>query len=438
MNTYLPKTFSRESVIVTVVLFAIVNFATAQNISITVPLGGNAWLSKNAVAKITDKGLTNWVDGKDMVSIYVRLESPGELNIALKLVVPDGSSKINVLADNQTLAKTVSAHDTTIVNFGKVEIKSPGYLQIKLLGISKTGKVYADIADLVLSGAATVKGAAYVQNNKGNYYYWGHRGPSVHLNYKLPDEVKTSAEWFYNEATVPVGQDVLGSYFMADGFTGGYFGMQVNSPTERHVLFSIWSPFTTDDPKSIPDSLKIQLLKKGNGVHTGEFGSEGSGGQSYMNFPWVAGKTYAFLIHAQADTVAKTTTFTAYFKEAGTPQWMLVACFKRPKSGFYLKGLYSFLENFEPDMGDVTRKVFFGNQWIKGAKSQWRPVNNALFTGDATANINYRKDYSGGVEGGLFYLRNCGFFNDFTTLKTNLTRQQVVSHPPAIEINQLP
>jgi hypothetical protein len=98
--------------------------------------------------------------------------------------------------------------------------------------------------------------------------------------------LKNNVEWFYNEVTVPVGNDVLGSYFMADGFTGGYFGMQVNSETERHILFSVWSPFVTDNPKKIPDSLKIKLLKKGEVVHAGEFGSEGAGGQSYMNFPW--------------------------------------------------------------------------------------------------------------------------------------------------------
>ncbi len=419
-------------------ILSVFNNAIAQDAPITVPLGGNAWLNKNATAKITDKGLTNWTSDKDVVSIYVRLESPGDLNIALKLLVPDGSGKISVAADKTVLTKTVSNHDTAVIDFGKIEIKSPGYVQIKLQGISKTGKVYADIADLELSGPALAKGAAYIKNNKGNYYYWGHRGPSVHLNYKLPDEVKNTAEWFYNEVTVPVGEDVLGSYFMADGFTGGYFGMQVNSPTERHILFSIWSPFTTDDPKSIPDSLKIQLLKKGATVHSGEFGSEGSGGQSYMNYPWVAGKTYAFLIHAQADEGAKTTTFTAYFKEAGQTDWQLIASFKQPKSGFYLKGLYSFLENFDPEMGTVTRKVFFGNQWIRDSAGKWLPINNALFTGDATANINYRKDYSGGVEGNLFYLRNCGFFNDFTILKTDLSRQQSVKQPPAIDFNKLP
>jgi hypothetical protein len=143
-------------------------------------------------------------------------------------------------------------------------------------------------------------------------------------------------------------------------------------------------------------------------------------------------------VHAQADSLAKTTIFTAYFKPADEQQWQLVASFKRPKSGFYLKGLYSFLENFEPEMGDVTRKVYFGNQWVRSTKGNWLPVTQALFTGDATANINYRKDYSGGVDGRLFYLRNCGFFNDFSVLKTNLTRQQANSIAPQVDFNTLP
>jgi len=412
--------------------------AQSKDSTITVPLGGNGWVSKNAAAKITDKGLINWISNKDTISIYIRLESAGSLNIALKLIVPGGSGKIGIILDKTVLTKTVSNRDTAIIDFGKSTIKSPGYVQIKLVGLSKSAKEYASVSDLILSGPALSKGSAYVKNNEGNYFYWGHRGPSVHLNYKLPDEIKNTAEWFYNEVTVPVGNDILGSYFMADGFTGGYFGMQVNSPTERHILFSIWSPFTTDDAKKIPDSLKIVLLKKGNTVHAGEFGSEGSGGQSYMNYPWITGKTYAFLVHAQADSVAKTTIFTAYFKEAGKSDWQLIASFKRPKSGYYLKGLYSFLENFEPDGGNITRKVFFGNQWVKDAAGKWLAINNAQFTGDATANINYRKDYSGGVTNDLFYLRNCGFFNDFTTLKIILTKRQTVKQPPQIDFEKLP
>ena len=405
---------------------------------ITVPLGGNSWVSKGAQAKITNDGLSQWGAGTDVISIYVRLEAMGYLNIALKLQVPDGSSKIGVTVGQTTLTKTVTSHESEVVDFGKVLIAKPGYVQIKLQGLQKSGKEYAQVSDLLLSGLVASRGITYVKNNEGSYFHWGRRGPSVHLNYSLPDEAKTTAEWFYNEVTVPVGNDVLGSYFMADGFTGGYFGMQVNSATERHVLFSIWSPFTSDDPKSIPDSLKVHLIKKGSGVHGGEFGGEGSGGQSYMNYPWVAGKTYAFLIHAQADAKARTTVFTAYFKPKDQKNWQLVASFKRPASGYYLKGLYSFLENFDPDMGNIQRKVFFGNGWIADTAGKWYPLSKALFTGDATANINYRKDYGGGVQGDLFYLRNCGFFNDFSPLKNMLTRQQTVKTNPEIDFNKLP
>jgi hypothetical protein len=425
-----------------VIIFAFaLNNAKAQSpadSTITVPLGGNGWVNKSAQAKITDSGLTNWSSADDTVNIYLRPELAGTLQVALKLRVPAGVSKISISVGNTTLSKTISDHDANIISFGQIDINKPGYIKLQLKGISKTGAIYADISDLLLSGTALAKRAAYVKDNHGDYFYWGHRGPSVHLNYKLPDAVKNNAEWFYNEVTVPVGQDVVGSYFMADGFTGGYFGMQVNSATERHILFSIWSPYTTNDPKSIPDSLKIKLLKKGTGVHAGEFGNEGSGGQSYLTYPWKAGKTYAFLLHAQADSASKTTVFTAYFKEKGQAEWQLVASFKRPQSGFYLKGLYSFLENFDPEMGTVTRKVFFGNEWICSTANKWYPINEALFTGDATANINYRKDYSGGTEKDFFYLRNCGFFDDFTKLRSNLIRYSSGKDHPQINFEKLP
>jgi hypothetical protein len=438
MQKHARLRFLRAITLAIVVLLNFNSYAATTDTAITVPLGGNAWLSKNAGAKIDNKGLTGWVSSKDEVSVYIRVEQAGTLDIALRLKVPGGTSTISITVDKAQFKKQVANPDIAVINFGTIDVKSAGYIQIKLTGLNKTSAVYADVADVVLNGTALAKGAAYVKDNHGNYFYWGRRGPSVHLNFPLPDAAKTTAGWFYNEVTVPEGNDVQGSYFMANGFTGGYFGMQVNSPTERHVLFSIWSPFTTDDPKSIPDSLKIKLLKKGPGVHTGEFGSEGSGGQSYLNYPWVAGKTYAFLIHAQADATAKTTTFTAYFKEKNLDTWMLIASFKRPQSGFNLKGLYSFVENFDPETGNVHRMAYFGNQWVIDTSGKWYPITNALFTADATANINYRKDYSGGTEKSRFYLGNCGFFNDFTPMKTNLIRQQIDVAHPVIDFGKLP
>ena len=79
-------------------------------------------------------------------------------------------------------------------------------------------------------------------------------------------------EYFYNEMAVSKGSDLLGSYFMANGFAEGYFGIQVNSQTERIILLSLWSPLKTDDPTSIPEDQKIKLLKKGDDVISNDFG----------------------------------------------------------------------------------------------------------------------------------------------------------------------
>jgi len=406
--------------------------------SIKLPVGGNTWMNANSKAHITDSGLMNWAGVNDTAGIWLRIEAKGTLHLACRLRVPQGNSEIRVMVNNSSFNKKVSNNSYQTIDIGSVVIAQPGYICIRLKGIKRSGLVYAEVSDLVLKGSALSNGAVYVKNNLGNYFYWGRRGPSVHLNYKVPAAIQHSVEWFYNEVTVPVGEDTQGSYFMSNGFAEGYFGMQVNSLTERHVLFSLWSPFTTNDPKSIPDSLKIKLIKKGPNVHAGEFGNEGSGGQSYMNYMWKTGNTYCFLTHAQPDAATNTTVFTCYFKAAKDSEWQLMASFRRPKTNDHLTQLYSFLENFDPKFGNRERKANYGNGWIVDTAGNWFELTGALFTGDATANIKYRKDYAGGTENDLFYLRNCGFFNDFTPLKTMLQRQPGAKGHPVINFNDLP
>lgn len=406
--------------------------------SITIPLGGNAYVEKGGTARIKDQGLTNWNKASDVIAIYFRTETSGKADLSLKLRIPEGNSKISVTVAGKTFTKELNNATTEIIPLGKVEIKAPGYVKVELKGISKTGQVFAEVSDLLVSGSALSKGAVYVKNSDGGYFHWGRRGPSVHLNYVIPAEAAKKVEWFYNEIMVPDGEDKQGTYYMANGFSGGYFGMQVNSPTERRVLFSVWSPFTTDDPKSIPDSMKIVLLKKGNTTKTGEFGNEGSGGQSYMLYPWKAGKSYAFLTHAKPNPEKNTTTYTAYFKDLEKGDWQLVASFDRPQSAVYLSGIYSFLENFSPPTGNESRRGDYKNQWAVDASGKWHEVTDVVFTADATARINYRKDYTGGSDGTSFYLKNCGFFNDFTPIKTPFHRKSTGKTHPEIDFNKLP
>lgn len=405
--------------------------------TITLPIGGNGWLSKNSAAKINNSGLTNWSAKTDIITFYFRTETEGDATLSLKLNVPEGNSKISLTAAGKSYTQEVNNSNTGIVEMGKIQLTKAGYVKVELKGISKTGTVFANVSDLIISGSCLRKGATYVKNNEGNYFYWGHRGPSVHLKYEIPTAAE-NVEWFYNEIEVPKGEDKLGTYYMANGFSGGYFGMQVNSATERRVLFSIWSPFSTNDPKQIPDSMKVVLLKKGNLTKTGEFGNEGSGGQSYMKYPWVAGKAYAFLIRAQPNSKKRSTVYTAYFKDIDKDTWLLVASFERPQSAVYLKGLHSFLENFSPTMGEQQRRGDYKNQWAIDHTGQWHEITAATFTVDATAKINYRKDYAGGTKKNAFYLRNCGFFDDFTPANTKMQKPASGKHHPIIDFNKLP
>ena len=417
----------------------LVRGASAQTDTLVIPTGGNTWSS--AGAGLSKDGIVNWSDAATTFTTYLRLSHTGKLHVWVELSVPQGDSRLSVsVSGARPVAATrdlqAQGPGEQRCDAGEWDIRDTGYQIIVLKGLSRTGPYFANVRAIVAAGEALQGPTAYVPNDEGNFFYWGRRGPSVHLSYALPKDVHV--QWFYNEVTVPEGQDVLGSYFMADGFGQGYFGMQVNSPTERHILFSVWSPFQTDDPKAIPDSLRIVLVKKGEGVHTGSFGDEGSGGQSYLNYPWKAGHTYRFLLRAQPLDESHT-SFTAWFYAPEEGHWRLIASFNRPQTHAWLTGLHSFLENFEPDQGDKTRYVLFNHQWICDDQGHWTPLYRARFTGDNTARKGYRLDYAGGVLDGAFFLKNAGFFSDRVPLDTWFERgANPGAEPPQVDLAELP
>lgn len=386
---------------------------------ILIPAGGNSFTEPAEQAEniITNVGIKNWTDRKTVIKTYLRTAKAGNLILSVK-AKSAGKSKISISILNK--AKTISiAGESEEINVGEWQISKPGYIAVELRGISKTGSYFAEIPELYISGRAVDGNPVYVKKNEGNYFYWGRRGPSVHLGYKQPEG--KNIEWFYNEVKIPVGQDVQGSYYMANGFKNGYFGMQVNSPTERRILFSIWSPFVTDDPKSIPEDQRVKLLKKGAGVTINDFGNEGSGGQSFLRFNWKAGSAYKYLLKCEPKTTGST-VYTAYFFAPEENSWRLIASWERPKTNAYLTGLHSFLENFDPAMGNISRMVQFNNQWTRDIDGNWTELTTAKFTADATARKTYRVDYAGGMKNGSFYLKNCGFFNDTVPFDQFFTR----------------
>lgn len=397
-----------------------------------VPLGGNLYQTKGElVEKIGENGMESWNSQDTEWSIFIRSSEETKAKLALEIPANNSSNTFVVRLNGQF--ELVKVGETK----GWIELNpfplKDGYNEIHLKGIKKDGNGFSLIKSLKIIPEKEVE-LTYVKDNESNRYYWGRRGPSVHLTYTLPEG--KDFKWFYNEITVNPGDDPIGSYFMANGFAEGYFGIQVNSETERRILFSVWSPFKTDDPKAIPEDQKIKLLKKGEGVYTGEFGNEGSGGQSFLKYPWKAGVTYSFLNSVEPDGKGNT-TYTAYFLDPEKNQWMLIASFLRPQTDTWYKRPHSFLENFIPTKGHLSRQGNYKNQWAADANRNWVELTEAKFTGDDIARRGFRLDFAGGTSNQIFYLKNGGFFDETVPLNS-MHHRPVVGQAPKIDWSLLP
>ena len=389
---------------------------------------GNSWVI-NDVDKssdvITKDGVANWTNASDTIRTYFYTEKEAIIPFG---IIAKGASEISITYNNKTEHIKLANTKFDTIYIGDYISSDNGYNHIDLNGISKMTNTFAEIKSFVFKQPNDTTLVKYIKDD----FYFGRRGPSTHLIFETPTD---DIEWMYNEIEIDKNQDVIGSYFMANGFGEGYFGIQVNSETERRILFSIWSPFKTDDPNSIPDDQKIKLLKKGEGVTSGEFGNEGSGGQSYKVFNWKAETRYGFLTRVKPND-DNTTDYTSYFFDPDTNKWHLIASFKRPITKTYLTRPYSFLENFIPNTGALVRRGGFYNQWMRDSRGKWYEITEAKFSADATARKDARLDYSGGTANHGFYLKNCGFTNDHTTIGTLFSRTKL-SIQPIINFNDL-
>jgi len=385
-----------------------------------VPLGGNAFITRaapNGEELVDDTGLHNWTSKQAVASVYFYVKRPGQLDLSLVGALNGATrSTVEVSVEGQRrLAILASGASTFPV--GRFHVARPGYVKVDLRGVRSDGDYYGDISGLDVGGSATSAGLVFADDPAN--FYWSRRGPSGHLGFSVPD----NTEYFYSEVRVPKGHDHIGSYFMANGFNGGYSGIQVNSASERRVLFSVW-----DSPTG-----KTTLLKKGADVIAQDFGGEGTGGQSFLRYDWKPGQTYRLITRAHPDGQGST-LYSAWF---GLPcasgrrdcPWKFIATWKYDGASTYQKGVYSFIECFNPGLGYLDRMAWYGNQWAVSNAGAWTEMTSARFTVDATAANRQRLDITGGALASGFYLRNTGFFNRAEPAGTVFARQRSSSRP---------
>ncbi len=390
----------------------------------TVHLAGNAFITQgmpDATEVITSKGLADWTSPATVTSVYFWASQPGDLKLGLvSTLAGSATSTVKLSALGKSFSITLAGTTSKAYDAGTITVDKPGYVKVDLQGVSKDGDYFGDPTGLQVTGLAA-NGLVFA--DKAADFYWSRRGPSVHMGYETPAET----EYFYNEVTVPIGQDAIGTYAMTNGFGEGYCGIQVNSETERRILFSVWDPETSG---------KTTLIKKGPEVVDNTFGGEGTGGQSYLIFPWKAGTTYRLLTRAMPDG-AGATLYSAWFFAPEQGVWRFLATWKRPGISTYLKRCHSFLENFLDENGHLGRTAYYGNQWSLSRGGTWTEATSGYFTGDATATNRQRMDFAGGAVGDLFFLRNGGFFSAMVPTNQTFTRVPT-GRKPDVDVTKLP
>ena len=405
----------------TPLLLAVVSLASAQA-ELRVP-AFTAYLDPDpeGASVSPHSGVTGWKDPSLKVLWFGDFKQAGKLDCSVGMRLHAGThSKLRLTVAGQSHEAVVDANDEVhTVGFGVFEIVTPGYYVFTLESLNAPAQPAGDLQELLLAGPAATNAHFNLKPRRN--------AASVHLMYPMPDGVKVDA--FYCEVTAV--EDPLWTYYMACGWHRGYFGMQVNSPAERRIIFSVWdSGKEPDDRSKVPDADRVTLVSKGVGVFAGDFGNEGTGGHSHLVYPWKTGEKQRFLVTAKP-VDSTHTVYAGYYFRPDKQAWTLITSWKAPKDGGYLRGLHSFSEDFGGANGNKRRKALYGNQWIRTVDGQWRELTTASFSFDPTGRAD-RLDRFMGVEDGQFFLSHGGFIAGCTPFGTQFTRPATDSLPGAV------
>lgn len=398
-----------DRLVALVLLMAVVTSpATAAPPTLEVP-AVTAYTEPNPyVARMTEDGMRRWARKDVTVKWFGRFKNTGQVDATVRMRLPESTDlKLQMTVADQTSVATVSVDKAGAANatFPNLQISQPGYHDFALRLLDETPVQGAVLEALVLSGPA-VEGAHFNLKSRRN-------AASVHLAY--PYDRKLDVAAFYCEVTGL--EDPLHTYYMACGWHRGYLGMQVISPTERRIIFSVWdSGNEAIDRDKVAAQDRVTLVDKGEDVYSGDFGNEGTGGHSHLKFNWETGQRQRFVVTAEP-VDATHTIFSGYYYRRDQQSWMLISSWKAPKEGGYLRGLYSFSENFVGANGHLLRKARYGNVWIKTADGAWQALTRATFSHDPTGRED-RLDRFMGVEAGDWFLSHGGFTEGSTPFGT--------------------
>ena len=223
---------------------------------------------------------------------------------------------------------------------------------------------------------------------------------SVHLGYPAPD-----ADVFFTAMTVV--DTTPGSYFMAAGWSTGYFGIQDLATGKKVVIFSVWDPTKGDDPQAVKGEDRVECLHSADGMRIKRFGGEGTGGQCMGDLDWKIGKAVRFAVVARLD--GEKTAYEGHLRATDDAAWKHLVTFRTRTGGTPLRGLYSFVEDFRRDGRSVheLRRARFHDGWVRCVDGTWQPLSKARFTASG-AEWEAKDSIDAAIDEGMFVLATGG------------------------------
>ncbi len=373
-------------------------------------------------------GSVKWKNAAQQLTWFGEIRQPGKLAASVMVRLPKGhTSRLKFTVDQQSREAIATGLDTeSAVDFGAFDIPQAGYVRFALELLDAKEASTISVTALVIDGSAT-DGAHFNIEPRRN-------AASVHLNYSLPKGMDIDA--FYCE--VEAIEDPVHTFYMACGFQRGYFGMQVNSASERRIIFSVWDSGagkTAMKRDGVEEKDRTRLLAKGEEVTANVFGGEGTGGHSHLRYGWKTGEPQRFVLTAKPGENGSA-IYSGYWFHPEKKSWSLLARFNAPNASASLGHFHSFSENFVGSNGHLRRKAIYANQWIHARGGEWVEVTEAGFSHDATGK-NARLDRCMGVESGGFFLAHGGFVKGFTKGGDRFNRPATGKTPNDIDFSQL-
>ncbi|KAI8344539.1 hypothetical protein BC941DRAFT_464756 [Chlamydoabsidia padenii] len=195
-------------------------------------------------------------------------------------------------------------------------------------------------------------------------------GTALHNHWRIPKDFGDVAE-MESSIRVPKGSDPIKSFWMANGWSGGYLGMQHNTPTTRTILFSAWDAAWNDDSGG-----KVIGIKKGKNVIVEPFGGEGEGMHAKYLYNWTAGETIYFRLRASVNEDTNSTDYSAWWRPETQKNWNFIATLRVENMQSWLTSSQGFLENYGHDYSQI-REGFWGNFSVTNSNGEtYKPHAN--------------------------------------------------------------